>query len=402
MKTNFKILWSGQFFTILGLTGITPFLPFYMVELGTNGTRMNLLWSGCALAAPAISYAIATPFWGKVSDRWSRKWMVVRSLVGLALSLIFMGMAQTPFQFFLARLCQGAFGGIMDASTSFVGSEAPKEKQGLFLGKLQNAVAVGSLTGPLVGGVFGDIWGFRPLLVIMGVATGLCAMMAAIVLKEKQREKQKKPSPASARVWGTLGYLLSDPKVRAYLFAGIAAKFSMFGLLTIFGPYVQTIITSSSITTTWVGILDAAAYIGAFIGSSWWGKQNDCKPIRKNYLFATIFCGISVILQAFLQSVEWMFMLRIVQGFFYSALIQSVLLTVIRSTGDENRGLRIGATNSLLMLGQISGSVMGATLGGFLALEWVFILMGSVFIIGSVSVLLIPRPKSSMEHAQRL
>lgn len=98
--TNFIILWSGQFLAIAGLTVIVPLLTFYVEELGAGDPQTVQLWSDLALAAPAISLGIASPLWGKLGDRWGRKWMVVRATFGLGISLCLMGLAQTPWQFF--------------------------------------------------------------------------------------------------------------------------------------------------------------------------------------------------------------------------------------------------------------------------------------------------------------
>lgn len=99
-KQSVRILWGGRFLSSAGLTGISPFIPYYMEQLNVGTPEEVLLWTGLSVSAPALSYALLTPFWGKIGDRWSRKWMVVRALVGLALSMFLMGIAQTPFQFF--------------------------------------------------------------------------------------------------------------------------------------------------------------------------------------------------------------------------------------------------------------------------------------------------------------
>ena len=43
---------------------------------------------------------LASPVWGKLGDRWGRKWMVIRAIFGLGLIVCLMALAQTPLQFF--------------------------------------------------------------------------------------------------------------------------------------------------------------------------------------------------------------------------------------------------------------------------------------------------------------
>jgi MFS family permease len=64
-KINFRILWSGQFLAMASLTVMLPLLPFYMEQLGVADVRSVQLWSGLALAAPAVSSALVSPLWGE-------------------------------------------------------------------------------------------------------------------------------------------------------------------------------------------------------------------------------------------------------------------------------------------------------------------------------------------------
>lgn len=99
-KVNFRTLWIGQFMAIASLKVIVPFLPFYLEQIGAIDMRSTLVWSGFALAAPAMSYCLVSPFWGKFGDHFGRKWMVVRAMFGLSLSVCLMAVVQTPLQFF--------------------------------------------------------------------------------------------------------------------------------------------------------------------------------------------------------------------------------------------------------------------------------------------------------------
>ncbi|TMD78479.1 MAG: multidrug efflux MFS transporter, partial [Chloroflexi bacterium] len=54
---------------------------------------------------------IASPIWGLLGDRLGRKPMLIRSMVGGAITVGLMFFAQTPLQLVILRFLQGATSG---------------------------------------------------------------------------------------------------------------------------------------------------------------------------------------------------------------------------------------------------------------------------------------------------
>lgn len=387
-RRNFRLLWSGQFLALAGLTVIVPLLPIYLRELGATDMGDNRFWSGAALAAPAISSLICAPLWGKVGDRWGRKWMVVRAMLGLGLCLALMGLVTSPMQFVLCRLLQGAFGGIVDASAAYVSTEAPEDSRGRHLGKLQSAVAAGSLLGPLFGGLAADWIGFRPVLLLMGALTAACGLWAAVFLREHQREKQAKVRERDVPVLEVFRELLTHRRTRVFLLAGVLAQMGVYGLVTFFGLHVEALQGEAAHAASWVGILQAVTWGAGIVGGTWWGQRNDhsSRQMERNFFWALSFCGLSIALQAFPPSVEWLIPLRLVQGFCFSALLPTVFQAIAQNTSSTGHGVRIGAANSTLVIGQILGSCIGPLAGGSLDAQGGFIVMGGLFLLGALAV----------------
>ncbi|MGW3473479.1 hypothetical protein ACWDKQ_34640 [Saccharopolyspora sp. NPDC000995] len=75
---NRALLWAGQFVNTTGLMMLVPIMPFYLEAMGTSGMAETQTWAGMAIAAPALALTFTTPRWGRLGDRISRKWMVVR------------------------------------------------------------------------------------------------------------------------------------------------------------------------------------------------------------------------------------------------------------------------------------------------------------------------------------
>jgi DHA1 family multidrug resistance protein-like MFS transporter len=384
-RRRFHILWTGQFLTIAGLTVLVPLLPFYLRELGATPGE-NSFWTGMTLAAPAITQALTAPFWGRLGDRMGRKWMVVRALSGLAVALLAMGLAQTPLALFISRLFQGACGGVVEAASAFAASEAPEEERGGVLGRLHTATAAGSLLGPLVGGLLADGLGFRPLLWIMGALTAGCAVLCGMLLQENRPVQTAHRVVQRPPIWRAGSELWQNGRLRAFLLAGLFAQTGIYGLVTAFAPHVERLLGDGGGAATWVGILQALAWGAGLFGAVWWGKRNDSQPMELNLFWALALCGFSIVLQAVPPSVEWLMPLRLLQGFAYAALLQTVMLAAAQESGEEERGERMGAASALLAAGQIAGPLLGGMAGSLWTTGTVFVAMGGLFLAGALCV----------------
>lgn len=400
---SIRILSGGRFLSSAGLTGISPFIPYYMEQMNVGTSAEVLMWTGLSVSAPALSYALLTPFWGKIGDRWSRKWMVIRALVGLSLSMLLMGAAQTPFQFFLFRLCQGAFGGISDASSAFVGSHAPARQQGRALGQLERASAAGLLVGPLLGSICVQTWGSRPLLFITASLTMGFALLASFALGGEATKKVAPVTWKTAARQTTSGRggvleafrsLLSHALTRRLVMAGILFKLVDFATFTMFTPFIREL-NSASTAALVAGFLLAMSSLGELVGASWWGKRNDRHASERNLRLAGLLCGLCLLAHLLPLGIVWLAAIRFLQGFFYSALLQTVMLNVLQSSTEQDRGVRIGATNSLLMVGQLTGPSLGVWIGGLWSIPAVFLIMGLVMLVAALTV-----PRGSVRDRQ--
>ncbi|WP_124727031.1 MFS transporter [Staphylospora marina] len=387
-RRNFLILWTGQFVSISGLTVMVPLMPLFIEELtGTSG-EAAAWWTGVCLAAPAVTSLFCAPLWGRLGDEWGRKWMVVRALGGLVISLALMGFCRSPWQFLLCRLFQGACGGVVDAAAAFAGSEAPPERKGQVLGRLNAATAAGSVLGPLMGGMLADLAGFRSLFFIMAALTGVLTVTAACFLREtnivRQRESQEKSAVRPLKeAWLSL---VRHRETRAFLCGGVFAQAGIYGVTAVFALHVAALSGDSSMAATWVGLLQAVTWLSVMVASPWWGKRNDTKPVHVSFVWAALGCGISVMIQAWVTDVGWLVPLRMVQGALFSALIPSVFCQICRSGDPRLHGTRVGLANSCLTGGQIQGSLLASACLVTLSTPWVLMVMGGLFIVGAAWV----------------
>lgn len=384
-KISFRLLWGSHFLSVLSSMVIAPLLPFYMEQLGAVDQASILMWSGLSLAAPAVTAALTAPLWGRLGDRTSRKWMVVRALLGSALVLVAMGLATSPFQLFILRLLQGALGGVVDAVGALAASQAKPEEQGRVRGKLEGALAAGSMLGPLLGGMLFGWFGFNYLLLLLGGLLALWTLLCWVGLKESKSALSKAVKPVG--MLKQLDGLVRERTIFIFLLAGICANFSLHGLLPVLPLHVKQHLTSPSQTAVWIGILQAVNWASAWMASTWWGRRNDRSPVNRTYFVASFLCSLAILVQAFAQGIAWFIPLRILQGFASTALIQSVFLMVTRASQGEQLGERLGFTRSTLFIGQIAGPLASGFLGGLYSTSSIFTLHGCMMLAGGLLVL---------------
>ena len=166
----------------LAMTTLLPAIPtlkrvdewflsiFLNRDLGVPAGRELDLWTAAAASVSGLSMAVASPIWGVLGDRFGRKPMLLRSMLGGAITVGLIFFAQNPLQLVLLRFLQGATSGTVAAATSLVAAETPRSRVGWALGVVTSAVALGGAIGPVVGGLAGDLLGLRLVFLFGGIA----------------------------------------------------------------------------------------------------------------------------------------------------------------------------------------------------------------------------------------
>ena len=140
---------------------------------------------------------IASPIWGLLGDRLGRKPMLIRSMVGGAITVGLMFFAQTPLQLVILRFLQGATSGTVAAATALVAAETPRPRVGWALGVLTSSIALGGAIGPVIGGFAGAAVGLRLVFLGGGILLMLSMIPVLFIVRESERRRQEGPRPST-------------------------------------------------------------------------------------------------------------------------------------------------------------------------------------------------------------
>src|SRR5690606_17744543 len=103
-----------------------------------------------------------------VADRFGRKPMVVRALLGGAAIVVLMGFARSAEELVFLRLIQGLVTGVVSAASSMVAAVVPRERLGYAMGLMQTGQWAGISVGPVLGGILEYLVGIRMSFIVTG------------------------------------------------------------------------------------------------------------------------------------------------------------------------------------------------------------------------------------------
>src|SRR5262245_37920149 len=183
-QRNVWALTLTVFISFVGFQFFSPFLPLYLRELGVTDPAKIALWSGLqAAVTPGVS-GILSPVFGRLADRFGRKMMLIRSLIGFVIIVAALGLVTSVLQLFLLRLLMGFFAGFTPMVMALATVSAPRDKVPSAIGLVQSAQLLSVAVGPAIGGYVASHFGIRYAFF---ATAGLCAvaLLGLIVLFEE-------------------------------------------------------------------------------------------------------------------------------------------------------------------------------------------------------------------------
>ena len=375
-KRNLIIVWICQFVAMIGMSAIVPFLPLFVRELGVTSLEETAYWSGLVFAGPFFISFFLTPIWGNLGDKYGRKMMTVRAVLGLAIAQVLVGFSQDVTQLFIARLVQGLLSGFLPAAMALVAANTPKEKTGYALGLLQSATAGGTVLGPLLGGVISDILGFRSVFFIVAgllVITGI----AVIIFVNEEKSAADKSEHSFIDNWK---YLLGNKKL---LVPAIMIMLTSFGISYIrptFVLYVETFSISKNFLPTITGALYSIVGVFSIFSAAWWGRRVEKTGIAQNIIYASLLTGVMYAAHSFVYNIYFLIPIRILLGFGYGALSPLLFTAISNNVPSERKGGVLGVGSSFQILGNMVGPVLGGFSAGLLGLRISFAITALVFL----------------------
>lgn len=189
--TSLATLLFAAFVVAMGFGIVLPVLPFVVERLAENPTAA-IVSRHTGLLTGLFMFAIFlfAPLWGRASDKWGRRPIILAGLIGLAASLAAGSTADSLLWLYVGRFLDGVFASaVVPSSMALVADVAPsKEWRARRFAWIGMAITAGFFIAPVLSGAVARI-GLReetptpvPSVELPFLFTALIALAAAVLV----------------------------------------------------------------------------------------------------------------------------------------------------------------------------------------------------------------------------
>ncbi|MEO8514766.1 MAG: MFS transporter [Ignavibacteria bacterium] len=378
-RKNLYIIWSAQLIAMIGMSMVIPFLPLYVKDLGVTEITEVKRWSGLVVSGVFITAFIATPIWGWLGDRVGKKKMVLRAIFGLAVSQLLIGFSQDVVQLFIFRMVQGALSGFIAAALALVSSNTPKEKSGYAIGFLASSTAAGNLLGPFIGGLLADAFGYRNVFFITSAMCAISGILVYAFVKEINQTRNKESD-----IWDNYMFVFKNTRLKYAMLVLIISAAAISMIQPLFALFIERKLGSTLYLATITGSIFGVVGLFQVISSSFWGKLNDKREIRKNLAWAMVGAGIGYALHVVTTGVWELIPIRALLGLCIGGVMPSLFSFINKCIPDQRKGGVMGIASSFTMFGNLIGPISSGYIASVTSINFVFILSGMILASSSI------------------
>lgn len=373
--------------------------PFWPIHLQHNSSGWLLSFSlTMVYVAPMTGVMLTSTFWGRMGDRMGNKAMMIRALLGLAITQILLSFCNDPWLILLLRTVQGACAGYIAPAQAYgVSVTDPKKRTQLFA-FLQVSTNIGSLLGAFCGGLILDYLNFFWINIIAGLLCGVCAVTVFVFLpsdkkhhlviqakKTSNNKKKYRPQQVVKHLMLLMGLLLMSrmltlPSFSLYLNHSYSIDFWVIGLI--------------------YGLQAMGVILSAQLWAKWFEHQSiTVSLVRLKWIIFT--CVIVVICLALTPIIFWFASLYLLWGVLLGATTPILTALISSTTSSEHQGYVLGLSQSINQFASIGGIALGSIFILFPGIDWLFYYVSAGYITSLITIILLIKHSSNEELYER-
>lgn len=235
---------------------VEPTLPRLASDFG-----IGISASASVITAYALGAAIGTLAYGPLGDRYGKLRMATISLLGAGLASLACALAWNVGALAVFRFITAVFGSSsMTLGMAYIGDRVPIAERQPVIARFIAGTITGQSLGPLVGGLFTDLLGWRGTFVFLGLV--FVAVSGTLLARTRSRWPEELPQRSAGNPFTVHLRLLAIARVRYVLAAAFVDTFFFFGAYAFLGPFLNL---KFELSPTLIGLILAGFGMGGVL-----------------------------------------------------------------------------------------------------------------------------------------
>ncbi|HEX4923760.1 MAG TPA: MFS transporter, partial [Bdellovibrionales bacterium] len=151
-KPALFIIFLTVFIDLVGFGIIIPLSPYLATRFGATPFEVGML-----MAIYSFMQFLFSPVWGRLSDRFGRRPIILISLFGTGLAHLVFAFSSQLWMLFVSRALAGVAGGNISTAMAYVADITGEKDRSKGMGLVGAAFGLGFILGPVIGGVLGEV-----------------------------------------------------------------------------------------------------------------------------------------------------------------------------------------------------------------------------------------------------
>lgn len=389
-----RTVWATVVAEILALLAFQAgaiLIPYYVQELGITDMARVAAWTGAYQSAGGIGFAVFTPIWGALGDRYGRKVMLMRAMAATWIILFLMGLARTPTQLMILRVIQGCLTGTPAAATALLATGSPRNRLAYTLGLLQTALFIGSSLGPMLGGYVGDLYGYRATFFFSSGTLFVAFLLVLTLVTEPEESIAVAAKARQEHPFVALKSLFALPALLPLIVMAFAINLSYSLVAPVLPIFVQQLAAGSTRLASIAGTISGVSALMAAVSALVVGRLSDRIGHRRALLGCAAGTTLFYVPQALARSTVALGAALGLQGLFRGGLGPNISAMVVDSASKEKAGTALGLSSSASSIGFAAGPLVGAAIMAATSARTTYLVTAAIFGLITVGVALLSR-----------
>jgi len=341
------------FVDMLGFGMVIPVMALYAERLGASPSQ-----TGWLMASYSVMQFAFAPLWGRLSDRYGRRPLLLVSIVMTSVAFYGYALAPTFMWLLVSRLFAGAATANIGIAQAYVADVTKPEDRAKGMGLIGAAFGMGFVLGPAMGGILSGAYGLSAPGYAAGTLAAVNGVLAFFVLKEPATHVVAQKKARFAALLDELG----KPGIRRIIVIYLLVVFAFAGMESTFALLSEhrygLTARSVGLVFGYIGVIIAITQ-GALIG-----------PLTRRYGERTLLVGglllqaLAFVMLPFMPGVPGLLLActPLAAGSGLANPAMSALLS--RSARREDQGGTLGIGQSASALGRVLGPITGTFVFG--------------------------------------